>query len=93
MNGLTKGELVIDVFVTILLAFSAVATLLVGWQRFAVVRALGVLRARRLSVWPVFAVFVGIAGVCSAATVIRQPKRLQDWPLPDAWQVGLGQAL
>eukprot|EP00434_Breviolum_minutum_P045600 symbB.v1.2.040921.t1/scaffold7504.1/size10863/1 len=39
LSGLTAGELAVDVGVTLVLSFSGLATLLLGWKRFLAVRS------------------------------------------------------
>lgn len=75
-KGLTKGQEAMDVFVTVLLALAAFASLLVGWQRWAVVRMHGPLAPRRLSIWPLLTTFAVVAGVCCLSTVLQSPRRL-----------------
>ncbi|CAE8649333.1 unnamed protein product, partial [Polarella glacialis] len=86
LGGLTQGVLLLDVTVTICLASSSVAALLVGWQRFGAIRKAGVAHTRRISICPLFSVFVAIAAITCVATLIRQPRRLGDQPTAEiAW--------
>ncbi|CAE7179895.1 unnamed protein product [Symbiodinium pilosum] len=96
LSGLTKGELVVDVFVTLVLSCSGLATLLVGWTRFAAVRK-GAPGTRRVAIGPLYTAFVLVAAICLLGSLVRQPKRfqLQD-PSPlhlaaeTAWTLALG---
>lgn len=76
MKGLTKVSLAADVVVTIVLSISAVISLYVGWQRFAVVRMAGVINARRMSIKPLMVVFLGVTLTCCVATVFLTPRKL-----------------
>eukprot|EP00928_Gymnodinium_smaydae_P049492 TRINITY_DN33226_c0_g1_i1.p1 TRINITY_DN33226_c0_g1~~TRINITY_DN33226_c0_g1_i1.p1 ORF type:complete len:260 (-),score=16.75 TRINITY_DN33226_c0_g1_i1:68-847(-) len=76
LKGLTKPTLVADALITITLSVSAVATLLVGWQRFATIRSKGVLHARRINIKPLVAVFVAISAVCCAGVLTQAPRKL-----------------
>lgn len=90
LNGLTSSLLVLDVGVTIALACSGLLSLIVGWQRFSTVRREGVLRARRISIAPLYAVFTLIGAVCAVVALARQPRRLTRGPTEEWLSPGSG---
>mmetsp|Transcript_90751 Transcript_90751/g.256253 ORF Transcript_90751/g.256253 Transcript_90751/m.256253 type:complete len:252 (-) Transcript_90751:28-783(-) len=83
LDGMTRGFLVADVVITMVLSCSALGALLVGWQRFKVVRTSGALQSRRISVRPIYAVFVAVAGISCVAVFIRSPRRFLTPDLSD----------
>ncbi|CAE7229063.1 unnamed protein product, partial [Symbiodinium sp. KB8] len=98
LSGLTKGELVVDVFVTLVLSCSGLATLLIGWTRFIAVRK-GAPGSRRVAIGPLYTAFVLVAAICLLGSLWRQPKRLQlqeavhgqfSWAAEGAWNLVFG---
>eukprot|EP00439_Symbiodinium_sp_Y106_P015452 s6110_g2.t1 len=98
LSGLTKGELVVDVFVILVLSCSGLATLLIGWTRFTAVRK-GAPGARRVAIGPLYTAFVLVAAICLLGSLWRQPKRLQlqeavhgqfSWTGEGAWNLVFG---
>ncbi|CAK9052609.1 unnamed protein product [Durusdinium trenchii] len=89
LSGLTAGELAVDVGVTLTLAASGLATLLIGWKRFLAVRSGH--PGRRIAIGPLYSVFLVVAAICLIGSLWRQPKRLIPPPDPGgellAWSI------
>ncbi|CAL1158855.1 unnamed protein product [Cladocopium goreaui] len=80
LSGLTAGELAVDVGVTLVLSFSGLATLLLGWKRFLAVR--NGCPGRRIAIGPLYSAFLVVAAICLLGSLWRQPKRLNHPPMP-----------
>mmetsp|Transcript_30573 Transcript_30573/g.101710 ORF Transcript_30573/g.101710 Transcript_30573/m.101710 type:complete len:147 (-) Transcript_30573:4-444(-) len=82
MKAYRRTWLFVDICVTVALTTAAVATLIVGWQRFVTVRLAGVASRKRLSISPLMIVFATVAGISFAGAITIMLRKLMS-PDPD----------